>query len=139
MSDIWVDDRYCFACGEKNPIGMKLQFVLKDDFIETSFVFPKEFQGYKNTVHGGMISLLLDEVMVNLPWKKYQVPVVSAEINVKLRKPLEIGEKVLARAWFEKEKRKIFYVKGTVIKEKDSEVIAEATAICVKVEAKQIL
>jgi hypothetical protein len=55
MSDIWVDDRYCFACGEKNPIGMKLQFVLKDDFIETSFVFPKEFQGYKNTVHGGRV------------------------------------------------------------------------------------
>lgn len=139
MSNIWVDDRYCFACGEKNPIGMKLQFVLKNDFIETSFVFPKEFQGYKDTVHGGMISLLLDEVMVNLPWKKYQVPVVSAEINVKLKKPLKIGEKVLARAWIEKERRKIFYVKGIVIKEETSEIIAEATAVCVKVEIKQIL
>lgn len=139
MSNIWVDDRYCFACGEKNPIGMKLQFFLKNDFIETSFVFPKEFQGYKDTVHGGMISLLLDEVMVNLPWKKYQVPVVSAEINVKLKKPLKIGEKVIARAWIEKERRKIFYVKGIVMKEETSEIIAEATAVCVKVEIKQIL
>lgn len=139
MSEIWVDDRYCFACGEKNPIGLKLSFSVNERTITTDYVFPKEFQGYKDIVHGGMISLLLDEVMVNLPWLIYKIPVVSAEITVRLKKPLKVGEKVIAKAWFEKEKKRIFYIKGILIKEKDNEIIAESEAICVKIDAKQII
>ncbi|GAG82024.1 unnamed protein product, partial [marine sediment metagenome] len=26
-------------------------------------------QGFKDIVHGGLIGLILDEIMVNLPWK----------------------------------------------------------------------
>ena len=76
MND-WVDDRYCFACGEKNPIGMHLIFIETPAGLETKYTFPRELQGFKGIAHGGMISLLLDEIMVNLPWKKMKVPVVS--------------------------------------------------------------
>ncbi len=139
MNEVWVDDRYCFACGEKNPVGMKLSFNINKKEITTNYIFPKEFQGYKDIVHGGMISLLLDEVMVNLPWLIYKIPVVSAEIKVKFKKPLKVGEKITAKAWFEKEKKRIFYTKGVVMREKDNEIIAESEAICVKIDAKQII
>ena len=133
----WADDRYCFACGEKNPIGMHLKFKINNNFIETSYVFPKELQGYKDFVHGGMISLLLDEVMVNLPWHKIKVPVVSAELKIRLRKPLKVGEKVIARAYIIREKSRIFIIKGEVIKEETNEIIAEGESICMKIDAKQ--
>jgi acyl-coenzyme A thioesterase PaaI-like protein len=135
----WIDDRYCFACGEKNPIGMHLKFTINNDIIETRYIFPKELQGYKNFVHGGMISLLLDEVMVNLPWLKLKVPVVSAELKIKLRKPLRIGEEVIAKAFIEKQKGKIYFIKGEVIKEKTGELIAEGESICFQIDAKQIM
>ncbi len=134
----WVDDRYCFACGEKNPIGMHLKFTVSNETIETRYVFPKELQGYKNFVHGGMISLLLDEVMVNLPWQKLRVPVVSAEIKVKLKKPLEVGEEVIAKAYVARQKGRVFIIKGQVIKEKTNEIIAEGESICFRIDAKQI-
>ncbi|MCX7698600.1 MAG: PaaI family thioesterase [Candidatus Goldbacteria bacterium] len=134
----WIDDRYCFACGEKNPIGMHLKFTINNNMIETRYVFPKELQGYKDFVHGGMISLLLDEVMVNLPWQKFKIPVVTAELKIKLRKPLKVGEEIIAKAYIEKQKGRVFIIKGKVIKEKTDELIAEAEAICFKVEAEQI-
>jgi len=134
----WIDDRYCFACGEKNPIGMHLKFTANGDSIETKYIFPKELQGYKDFVHGGMISLLLDEVMVNLPWQKLKVPVVSAELKIKLIKPLKVGEEVIARACVIKQKSRIFVIKGEVVKEKTNELIAEGESICVKIDAKQI-
>lgn len=132
----WEDDSYCIACGRENPIGMKLDFVLTDDGIETSYVFPKVFQGYKDTVHGGMVALLLDEIMVNLPLRKDKIPAVSADIKVKLKKPLAVGDEVLARAKYLKTRSRFFIIKGEVIRKKDNELIAESEALCVRVEGK---
>lgn len=134
----WIDDRYCFACGEKNPIGMHLKFLINEDCIETRYTFPKELQGYKDVVHGGMISLLLDEVMVNLPWQKSKVAVVSAELKIKLKKPLKIGEEVIARAHITKQKGRIFVIKGEVRKKETNELIAEGESICFQIDAEQL-
>ncbi|MEI7541673.1 MAG: PaaI family thioesterase [bacterium] len=138
MTDGWIDDRYCFACGEKNPIGMHLHFVLTDEGIEAKYAFPKELQGYSGIVHGGMISLLLDEVMVNLPWLKLKQPVVSADIRIKFIKPLKIGEIVVAKAFIEKQKKNIFWVKSVLIRERDGVKVAEAEAVCVQVSLEQM-
>ncbi len=138
MSDGWLDDRYCFACGEKNPIGMHLHFTLTEGGIEAKYAFPKEMQGYKDTVHGGMISLLLDEVMVNLPWLKNKLPVVSADIRVKLKKPLRIGEKVTTKAWIDRQKKKLYWIKSVLTRDSDGVVMAEAEATCVQVDASQL-
>jgi acyl-coenzyme A thioesterase PaaI-like protein len=94
-------------------------------------------QGFKGITHGGMISLLLDEIMVNLPWKKLKVPVVSAEMRIKLKKPLKIGEEILARAWIDRQKSRIIYVKGEVIRA-GGEVVAEGEATCVKIDFKGV-
>ncbi|MBP7792914.1 MAG: PaaI family thioesterase [Candidatus Goldbacteria bacterium] len=133
----WLDDRYCIACGDRNPIGMHLKFVIKDDNLETKYTFPREFQGYKDLVHGGMLSLLLDEIMVNLPLQKLKVPVVSADLRIKLKKPLRVGEKVIARAHIIKQKGRFFIVKGEIVKEKTNELIATGESICVKVGQQQ--
>jgi uncharacterized protein (TIGR00369 family) len=134
----WEDDRYCFACGEKNPIGMHLVFEVKEGGLEASYTFPKEFQGYKDTVHGGMLALLLDEVMVNLPWKKLKIPVVSVEMKVRLKKPAKVGDKITARAWILKEKSRAFIVAGEAINSA-GEVVAEGESTCMKVDARLII
>ena len=66
---ILQDDLMCFVCGKNNPCGLKLNFVLdKDRILKTEFTFAKIHQGFKDIVHGGLIGLILDEVMVNLLW-----------------------------------------------------------------------
>lgn len=128
----WQDDYFCFACGKNNPDGLKLNFRIEGNKIFSEYTFPKKFQGYADIVHGGIVALVLDEVMVNLPWRRYKVPVISAEFNVRLKKPVKVGEKVIFSAEIEKECKNLIYTKGEAKLENGS-LIATASAKCLKV------
>ncbi|MFH1823822.1 MAG: PaaI family thioesterase [Candidatus Firestonebacteria bacterium] len=128
----WIDDFYCFACGQNNPDGLKLEFFIKDGKIYSEYTFPKKFQGYADVVHGGLIGLVLDEVMVNLPWRLYKSYVVSAEINVRFKKPVKIGERLTFMAEIEKEYKNLVYLKSEA-KNESGEVVATATSKCLRV------
>ncbi len=91
------DDGYCFVCGPENPIGLKLKFSFNGKTIKTEFISKKEHQGYLNIVHGGIISTLLDEAMVKLALAM-DIPVVTAQMDIRLRKPLRVGEKIIVEA-----------------------------------------
>jgi len=66
-----------------------------------------------------------------------KVPVVSAEMRIKLKKPLNTGEEITARAWIDRQKSRIIYVKGEVVRS-DGEVVAEGEATCVKIDFKGV-
>lgn len=127
------DDRYCFACGEKNKHGLHLKFNIDDNnIIHTEFTPAKEHQGFKDIVHGGIIGLVLDEVMVNLPWKM-GIKAVSVEINVRLRNPAKVGEKLLFSAWIDRTEKKLIYTKAET-KNESGKIVATASAKCINVE-----
>ena len=54
----------CFVCGESNPAGLKLRFETDGRLVQTRFVPQAEHVGFRQTVHGGLIATLLDEIMV---------------------------------------------------------------------------
>jgi len=60
-----VDNNYCFACGKDNSDGLQLKFKYSEDGskAETTYIPPEKFQGWKDIVHGGIITTLLDELM----------------------------------------------------------------------------
>jgi len=120
------DDRYCFVCGEKNPAGLHLRFFLHEGKVFTEFIPLKIHQGYKDIVHGGLISTILDEAMVKTALMQ-GMSAVTAEITVRFRNPLFAGEKVIVEAAMLKTNRKIIEA-SAVIKKTDETVIAEGTA-----------
>ena len=128
----WIDDYYCFVCGKNNPDGLKLDFTVKDNKIYTEYTFPKKFQGYADIVHGGMIGLILDEVMVMLPYKLYSAKVISAEFDIKLKNPVKVAEKVIFTAEIDRERKSLIYMKSQATLE-NGEVVATATSTCLKV------
>jgi uncharacterized protein (TIGR00369 family) len=129
----WSDDQYCMVCGKANPIGLKLEFHIEGRDLVTEWTAEKRFQGYADVLHGGMISTILDETMVNLPWKRDGVPVISAELNVRFIKPAKIGDKLIFRAEADDVSKRIISTKG-ICKTADGTLIAEATAKCVKIK-----
>ncbi|MBI4697651.1 MAG: PaaI family thioesterase [Nitrospirae bacterium] len=126
-----TDDGYCFVCGPKNPIGLKLDFHFDGKTIKTEFVPKKEHQGYLNIVHGGIISTLLDEAMVKLALAM-DIPVVTAEMTVRLRKALNIGEKIIVTAEIKENTKKLLIASAEAVTE-DGVVIADASGKLVKV------
>jgi acyl-coenzyme A thioesterase PaaI-like protein len=128
----FVDDRYCLCCGEKNPMGFKMKFRYESEKILSEVVVPKEYQGFANVVHGGILGTLLDELMVNLYWLKDE-RVVTVEYQVRLKAPCPVGEKILLIAWPVETKRKIHFTAASACLA-NGIVVAEATAKCMKVE-----
>jgi uncharacterized protein (TIGR00369 family) len=128
----FIDDGHCFACGPKNPIGLKLKFVFDGETLKTDFTPKKEHQGYFNIVHGGIITTLLDEVMVQLAIYM-EMPAVTAQMDIRLKKPLEVGGKVTVIAEMLKETRKTFESYAKVITE-DGVIVADSRGKLVKVK-----
>jgi len=130
---ILQDDLMCFVCGKNNPCGLKLNFVLdKDRILKTEFTFAKIHQGFKDIVHGGLIGLILDEVMVNLLWK-LNIKAISGEFTVRLKKPCFVGKRLKFSGWIEKEDNRIVYTKASAQDEEGS-IYALAQAKCVKIK-----
>ncbi len=129
-----ADDGYCFVCGPKNPIGLKLDFSFDGKIIKTDFIPRKEHQGYVDIVHGGIISTLLDEVMVKLAIE-LGTPAVTAQMDIRLKKALKVGQKITVSAEIIKDTRKVLtsYAKAAT---NEGIIVADATGKLIKVKTK---
>ena len=119
-----TDDGYCFVCGPNNPIGLKLNFSLDGDVMTTEFVPKKEHQGYMNIVHGGIISTLLDEIMVKLAIE-LGMPVVTAQMDIRLRKSAKVGERLTFSAEILEDTSKLVIAQAKAVTD-NGEIVAEA-------------
>lgn len=129
MKSRWIleDDRYCIVCGEKNLRGFRLNLVKKNDEIITYLKIKKWMQGYKDIVHGGVLGLILDEMIVNACYLNgYKA--VSVEYKVRLKKPCFVGEELKFCSKITEVRKNIAICYAWAIKEKD--VIAEANGKC---------
>ncbi len=125
------DDGYCFVCGPKNPIGLKLDFHFNGKTIKTEFIPGKEHQGYVDIVHGGIISTLLDEVMIKLAIAM-DMPAVTASMEIRLRKAVKVGEKITVEAKMLKITSKLLESYAEAVTE-NNVVVAEAKGKLVRV------
>jgi uncharacterized protein (TIGR00369 family) len=101
-----TDENNCFACGEKNPIGLHLKFQWENDAYVTEFLPRKEHEGYCGIVHGGLVATVLDEVMARMLWKSGK-NVVTVELKIRLNKVAQPGVKLCVRGWVVKETRRL--------------------------------
>jgi len=125
------DDRWCFACGENNPIGLKLRFEETDGNIIAKFTPQKEHQGYSGITHGGIMSTLLDEIMAQRVIMDGN-RTVTAEMNVRFRRPAKTGVELTLAAKITGQDRKTIHCSAQAT-DPEGQVIAEATARMVKI------
>jgi uncharacterized protein (TIGR00369 family) len=88
MSD-FNEDHNCFVCGQDNQAGLRLEFQTNasSQEVEAEVAFPRHMQGWRDTVHGGLLATVLDEAMVKAAIAQ-DIKCVTAEITVKYRKPV---------------------------------------------------
>lgn len=88
----------CFGCGTDNPVSMKLDFQPEGDGVEARTSVAKEYAGYREFVHGGVVATLLDEAM---GWALLHATGnygVTRNLNVTYRRPLTIDRPIVVRA-----------------------------------------
>ncbi|MFA5374874.1 MAG: PaaI family thioesterase [Dehalococcoidia bacterium] len=116
----------CFACGQKNPIGLKLKFRNEDGKAVTEFTPSEHHQGWPNVAHAGITCTMLDEA---IGYAAYYlgIYIVTTKLNVRLIKPTIIGKKYIICAEAKKENEKKASAYGT-IKLEDGTLIADVKA-----------
>ncbi|MFZ5945671.1 MAG: PaaI family thioesterase [Bacillota bacterium] len=90
-------DHMCFACGEKNPIGLHLKFTVEGDKVKTTFTPQNQHEGYPGIMHGGLISTILDEVMARNV-NTLGLHGVTARMEIRFREPAPTGEELTFEA-----------------------------------------
>jgi len=89
------DSHKCYVCGDKNPIGLAVNFMIdkNEKSIRASFVPLDVHQSFEGIVHGGIISALLDEAMGKLAFN-LGTPAITAEMTVRFKAPAAPGEEL---------------------------------------------
>lgn len=113
----------CFVCGDKNPIGLNVPFYVKNDRVVAEYTAGRNFEGYKDILHGGILSSLLDEVMIRAVLAK-GINCLTSEIRVKFKKMVKTGEKLHMEGWMVEDKGRILVAQGKITKQ-NGEVVAE--------------
>src|SRR5262245_51035747 len=128
---IYQDNHSCFVCGKDNPDGLHLEFEPEGDFgVRTIFVIPERLQGFAGIAHGVMLATMLDECMVNAVWLRGKTA-VTARLEVRLRRPVSVGERVMFRAQVVRESGNRLEVTSQATLD-DGTLVADAKALLVK-------
>jgi len=103
----------CFGCGPANAIGLKLEFSRDGDSVVARTVLARDYVGYREFAHGGVVATLLDEAM---GWAMYHIVGrhgVTRGLNVVYRRPVTVERGLELR--------------GTVLEARDRDVRLQST------------
>ncbi|HWF19672.1 MAG TPA: PaaI family thioesterase [Verrucomicrobiae bacterium] len=117
----------CFVCGESNKSGLNLRFETDGQIVRAKFLPRPEHIGFKQTIHGGIIATILDEIMVWACAVQTRRFAYCAELNVRFLNPLRPGEETVASAELvANRKNKLFEAKGE-LRDHSGQLLATAT------------
>ena len=122
----------CFVCGENNPNGLQLRFEIDKErqTLKTTFSASPTFQGWDGIVHGGILSMLLDEAMAKLVYELgYEA--VTASLEIKFKKPAPILEPLQVYGEITEVSKRLIRAKAFVAK-KDGTILATGNSTLLK-------
>lgn len=94
----WIDltDKgyNCFACAPSNPCGLKMEFYEDGDDIVSLWTPGDNYQGWLDTLHGGIQATLMDEIGGWIIARKFQTSGMTTNLNIKYKKPIPTGKNV---------------------------------------------
>ncbi len=116
----------CVVCGPSNDRGLHLQFVsLADGSVQASFDCGKAFEGYAGSLHGGVISALLDGAMTHCIFAHGHAG-VTAELKVRYRHPVVIDHVAIVHGLIKLYSPPLYLMEAELLQ--DGQVKATATA-----------
>ena len=114
----------CFACGVDNPIGLKIRFDVDGDVCTAEFTPNENHVGFSDTVHGGIIYTILDDVTANILYQQGR-KAHTAKCEIRYRQPVRVGQRLKLRGWIENERRRLILLKGEVRRSDDDVLVAD--------------
>jgi Uncharacterized protein, possibly involved in aromatic compounds catabolism len=123
-----------FCLWRKNPFGLRLNFYFDKERQKawTEFIPEPHFEGYRQILHGGIISAVLDEVMIKAILFE-NILAVTSKLIIEFKQPAAIGEKLLIEGWITGRRGKVFFTEGQLLGN-ERRLIASGSGIYIRAE-----
>ena len=119
----------CFGCSPDNPMGLKMEFNEDEEDVVCIWHPSEYYQGWINTLHGGIESTLLDECCGWVVTHKLKTTGVTSQLNVRFLKPISTLEpQLIIRAHLVEMKRNLAFIDAEIINGK-GEICTTAQSI----------
>lgn len=78
----------CFGCAPDNASGLRMEFYEDGDEVVSVWHPQPQFQGWIDTLHGGIQAVLLDEICGWTVFRKLQTTGVTSRMETRYMKPV---------------------------------------------------
>ncbi len=112
----------CIICGKENPIGLNLTFKTDENKVFVSFALNKNYIGFENRIHGGVVAAVLDEAMGWACSVKTKNLYYTIELNIRYKKPVKPNITLNVEAQMFQTKHSVAYAKG-VLKDENGNIL----------------
>ena len=118
----WKDlpDYFCFGCAPQNEAGVKMEFYEDGEEIISIWKPEAKYQGWLETLHGGIQAVLLDEICAWVVMRKKQTTGVTAKMETRYRKSVSTTDThITLKAKIAEEKRNLIIVNAQLYNSKN--------------------
>ena len=116
----------CFGCSPDNEQGLQMQFFEQDEYIISEWDPKSHLSGFKNILHGGIQTTILDEIACWVVFVKCQTAGVTTALNAKFKNSAFTDKgKLTVRAKLISQERKFANIHAEIIGA-DGKVCSEA-------------
>ncbi len=115
----------CFVCGDQNSYGLSAKFFYDGEKAITTVIADEKWEGYHGIYHGGVLSSLLDEVMIKSILAIEKIA-VTAEMTIRFHQPVRVGDELQLTGWIVRSKGRIYFTEGKALSV-DGKLLASAS------------
>lgn len=106
---------FCFGCAPDNKAGVRMKFFSDGNDVISVWSPEQQFQGWIDTLHGGIQSVLVDEICAWVVMLNYNTTGVTSKMEMRFMKPISTKELYLIiRATVKEKRRNLVTVDATI-------------------------
>jgi uncharacterized protein (TIGR00369 family) len=127
----------CFGCGQANPTGLQLDFLLAEDKSVVCFhSIPASFEGPPGYLHGGIIATLLDETMSKAV-RARGLTAMTRKLDVEYLRPVPSGAPLRMEGHVTRSEGRKHWTEAIILNAKGS-LLAHAKGLFIEVHARKL-
>lgn len=129
----------CFGCSPSNPIGIHMEFYEDGDYVVSHWSPQEHYQGWFDTMHGGILATIADETAAWVVFRKLQTTGMTTKLELRYRKPVMTTEGPITVRGRIAEQRRNLVTLDVTIENPQGETCVEARATYFAFDKKKAL
>jgi len=126
----------CFGCGQANPIGLHLEFLLAEDGRVVCLAEVADtFEGPPGYLHGGIIATLLDEAMSKAV-RSHGLVAMTRHMEVDYRRPVRSKAPIRLEGLVARSEGRKHWVEAKIL-DAEGTVLAQGKGLFIEVQSRR--